>query len=314
METHIFHEGLLPAGVSLDYESAIFNLPDFAISQGVFRPVSFYLLDGKRRKAVAQIHFHVADRLARSPFGAPFGSVECSERLQPAELYAFLAGIELHLKDIGVTDIHITNPPRAYAPEKWSLVETFLLNLGYVVAGAEVGTVIEVTDLPFAGVVRHAEKLRIQQGKRAGLSLHQCGTEQLREAYDFLAQRHGERGYKVSLTFEALERTVRVFPDRYPVFIVRHGQRVVAASISVRIQSNILYNFMVNHEREYNHLSPPILLMEGIYDYCRRSGIGLFDLGTSASDGQPNFPLLDFKVHIGGKPTSKFSFYKKTGS
>jgi hypothetical protein len=117
----------------------------------------------------------------------------------------------------------------------------------------------------------------------------------------------------MSVSAGELLETVSVFPDRYHLFVVRQEQKVVAASVGIGVTDKILYNFLANHETEYNHLSPAIILMEGIYDYCRLNRIHLFDLGTSALQGEPNFSLLDFKVHIGGRLTSKFSFYKNIG-
>lgn len=113
------------------------------------------------------------------------------------------------------------------------------------------------------------------------------------------------------MTAQELQKTAEEFPDRYLLFAIYHREKIVAASITIRIDQNKLYNFMTNHEKQYNHLSPSLLLMEGIYEYCSHHEISLFDLGTSALQGKPNFTLLDFKLHIGGIPTSKLSFHKK---
>jgi hypothetical protein len=83
-----------------------------------------------------------------------------------------------------------------------------------------------------------------------------------------------------------------------------------AAAVSILVNRDIVYNFLVNHNSEFNNLSPAVLLMEGIYDHCQEHDIGLLDLGTSALGGQPNFPLLDFKLRLGAVPVSKMSFYK----
>jgi len=310
---YIFHEGPLPAGVTLDYEPAIFNLYAFSASQEPVRSISFYTLDQKRNRAAAEIHFQIADHLARSPFKAPFGSMEFGGHIHPELLYRFLEYTELRLKDKGVTDIFLTNPPRAYAPEKLSLLETFLLNRKYVVSDAEVAVVIEVSSAHFSDLIRHSERLKIRQAQKAGLTFDRAGIGDLPEVYDFISRCHHQKGYKIPMTLEALNKTAAVFPDQYMLFAVRQNEKLAAAAVSIRVSRNILYNFLTNHDRELNHLSPAVGLMEGIYDFCRTNSIRLFDLGTSALEGQPNFPLLDFKLHVGGGPTSKFSFHKKIG-
>lgn len=313
MDPFTFYEGVLPPGFELDYEPAIFNLPAFAASQQGTSPVSFYLLDGKRKKSVAEIHFQRLDRAARSPFKAPFGSVECADHLNPKVLYRYLEKVERQLKEKGVTDIHIKNPPREYKPAGLSVLETFLLNRGYVVSDSEVGALIQITDAPFMDVIRPSEKLRMQQGRRAGFMFSQADLTDLVKVYDFIAQCHGEKGYDLSITRSELQKTASVFPERYVIFTVTSGGRLLAASVGIHVNKTILYNFLTNHQKKYNHLSPAIPLMEGIYNYCRHKSIKLFDLGTSALAGKPNFPLLDFKLHVGGRPTSKFSFHKKIG-
>lgn len=313
METYIFHAGELPEGVVTDYETVLFNLPAFAVSQGALPCITFFLIDEKRKKAVAGIQFRLAGDEARSPLRAPFGSVDCADHLHPRLVYRFLEGVEAHLKDTGTKGIHVKNPPRAYAENRLALIETFFLNRKYKVTDAEVSAVIRVNGNSFAEGIRRSEQLRLRQARQRPLTFHHAGVDQLEVVYDFIARCHREKGYTVSIGREDLQRTVKVFPDRYLLFIVRDQQEVVAASICIRVSKRILYNFLTNHEQEYNHVSPPLLLMEGIYQYCQANGFHLFDLGTSALRGEPNFPLLDFKMHIGGVPSSKFTFYKKVG-
>lgn len=313
MKTYSFREGSLPAGFEPDYEPSVFNWPAFIAFHQAGEAVSFYLLEERRKKIMAEIHFRIIDHLARSPFRAPFGSVECSSEIQPEVLYRFVEHFELRLKNKGVTDIYIKNPPRAYAPAKLSLLETFLMNQKYTATDAEVDAVIKVTERPFAANIRHSEKLRMLQAERAGFSFAELGTDQFRPVFDFIAKCHQEKDYQLSITHGEMERMVCKFPDRYLFFAVRQREKIVAASVSVRVTENILYNFLVNHDKEFNHLSPAVPLMEGIYEYCQRNNIGLFDLGTSALHGKPNFSLLDFKLHVGAVASSRLSFYKKIG-
>ena len=136
-------------------------------------------------------------------------------------------------------------------------------------------------------------------------------AEQITQVYAFIARCHSEKGYKISIAAEELEATVQRFPGRYLLFGIFDGERMVSACVSIIVKRGILYNFLLNHDKEYNSVSPPLLLLEGIYDYCRENSIHILDLGTSAIAGKPNFSLLDFKVHLGGVPTTKLSFYKK---
>lgn len=311
MEAYITHEGSLPSGYGLDFEPALFNTTAFVEFQEFADVTSFYLLDHGKKKAIACIHFHLADQVASSPFKAPFGSIECSKKINPNRLYTFLEDVEGELKQKGVQAVYIKNPPRAYSPEKFSLVETFFLNHKYEITDAEVSTVIPVTGESFADLIRSSEKLRMRQAQKAAFTFQNLPVENLGHVYEFISRCHVEKGYQVSITREELQRTVDEFPEQYLLFVILQSSTIVAASIAIRVKKTTLYNFISNHEKKFNQLSPPVILMEGMYEYCRQNKFTLFDLGTSALHGKPNFPLLDFKLHIGGLPTSKLSFYKK---
>lgn len=311
METYIFHEGELPPEIKEDFEPAIFNTLSFCRLQDPLHWQSYYLVDQRKRIAVAGIHFHISDGVASSPYRAPFGSVDCCEKINPAYLYRFLEYIQAQLKQQGVSGIHIKNPPGIYFPDRASLLHVFFANLNFAVADSEIAAVIPVGDEPFTAGIRHSERLRIRQTQKADFTFRLLPMEKAGEVYQFISACHVEKGYKLSITMADLQKTVTQFPDRCVLSGVYHDQRMVAASVSIRIYRNILYNFLVNHEKQYNSLSPALLLMEGIHRYCKENSIALFDLGTSALEGKPNFPLLDFKMHIGGRPSSKVTFFKK---
>ena len=310
MENYIFHEGDLPPGYALAFEESLFNLPAF-FSLSSLRHTAFYILMPSEKKAVASIHFQIIEHSASSPYRAPFGSIEFAATLAPRVLYEFFEYLQIQLAKSGAREIHIKNPPQGCAPAKLSLVETVLINQGYQVVTAELSTLIAPDAAAFSQHIRHSEQLRLQQAKNAGCNFWRWEVESLREVYDFLSRCHEEKGYVVSMTFDDLYKTVITFPDRYLLFGVLKDEEVIAASISIRINQNCLYNFFANHDRKYNSLSPLILLIDGIYAYCQENRIALLDLGTSALQGKPNFNLLDFKMHIGGVPSAKLTFNKK---
>lgn len=310
MEAYTLHEGALPAAVTLGYTPAIFNHPAFAASQGVPADTSFYLLDERRASVQAGIHFHIQGTTARSPYRAPFGSFDFAGELNPRHIYRFLQDVESRLREKGVTEIVLRNPPREYNLGAYSLLETCLINQGYSVSQAETGAVIPIKSKPFVGVIRNSERLRILQSARAGLSFRILSHNRLSFVYEFISRCHQEKKYHLSVSYDDLMKTVKEFPKDYHLFGVFDDEKICAAAVSVRVTRDVLWNFLVNQDTVYNPLSPSVSLMQGIYNYCVEHGISLFDLGTSALQGQPNFSLLDFKLHLGAVPVSKLSFRK----
>ena len=112
------------------------------------------------------------------------------------------------------------------------------------------------------------------------------------------------------MTLAALREVVYHFPQQYVLFGVYQEETLVAASIAIHVNSRILYNFYADHDMAYDHLSPVVLLTEGLVRYAQEQKADWLDLGTSALENKPNFGLLDFKMRLGGKPTAKLTFEK----
>jgi hypothetical protein len=51
--------------------------------------------------------------------------------------------------------------------------------------------------------------------------------------------------------------------------------------------------------------------MDGMYRWCANNKVAWIDLGTSALAGQPNFPVLQFKLHLGAELSHRFTFEKQ---
>ncbi len=264
----------------------------------------------KKNEIVAQVRFHVADCIARTSVKSPFGTVQFAKELPPEVLFSFIQFYEAELKKIGVTTILLKNPPSLYAPFQNELLSVSLLNLDYQVIDAEVGAVLSVAD-SFEDKLDTWELRKLRQAEESGLHSAQFETTSLEEVYTFILKCREERDQKLSLTFTELKSVVDIYPDRFIVVGIFENESIVAASICIRINEHILYNFYSAHPRAYDHLSPAVLLIKSLYGFCQTNNIGLLDLGTSALDGKPNFGLLDFKLRLGATPTPKYTFQKR---
>lgn len=150
----------------------------------------------------------------------------------------------------------------------------------------------------------------MRQAREAGLQLKKIDLSNLTDVYLFIFGCQKQRGYSLSMTLSALNRTVEHFSDRFVIFGIYEGEKLIAASIAIHVKRNVLYNFYCTHLMEYNHLSPVVMLLEGLYSYGRNHYVRMLDLGTSAVNGKPNFGLLDFKLRMGAQPTMKLTFEK----
>ncbi len=303
-------EGAPPKGFKADFESFLFNDERHRLLQAPSGWQSFCLLREDKRKLLAWIHFHVENQVARSPFKAPFGSVEYSKSLVPKDLYEFLQGVGSKLGAQGVKRIVIKNALEIYDPLSSSLLEVLLLNLGYRITQAEIVAAIPVSEIKYDQIIEGWELRKLKQGKRAKLSFHEIPLRRIEEVYEFILACRNERQQSLSMTRPEVVRAVNSIPKAFILFGVNDQKELAAASISIRVSKRIVYNFYSAHPRKMDFMSPVVSLTQGIYGWAQQQGVHWIDLGTSALDGQPNFGLLDFKIRQSGILSGKFSFEK----
>jgi hypothetical protein len=270
---------------------------------------SYFMLHEKRRLLLAVFHVCIDDGVGRSPLRAPYGGIECSHGALPAQLYDFIAFVESCLRAEGVTQLTIKAAAQRYAPYISALLHTFLINRGYAVASAEATAMIPVQASRERAL--HAwERRKLRQATVAGLTVDVLPSAQLPELYTFIAGCRQQKQYTLSLSLEDVLKAAERFPETYVLFGVYQDAKLIAGALSVRVNEQVLYNFYADHDAAYDVLSPVVLLIEGMYQYCVRHDIALLDLGTSALGDTPNFGLLEFKLRMGGEPSPKFTFTK----
>ena len=309
MKEYTFLEGPLASNFTYAFEQSLFNLEEHRILQAPSGWRSFYVTRKGNSSIAGHIHFHVHGVKAQSPLRGTFGSMEFSDRLSVKVLYDFMEFVEASLADKGVKNIVIKNPPVGHHPYRISLLQVILMNLGYRITVAEIGALLDVEN--FETSLYSSEKQKLKKAAEAGLRFAHCDLKELDTVYSFILSCRKERHQDLSMTFDEVSKAVSIFPDSYLLFAVREGDALAAASISVRISGDIVYNLFLGHSGRYNSLSPAVMLIRGICNYARLNQCGILDLGTSALHGKPNFPLLAFKLRLGADPSEKLTFEKQ---
>lgn len=310
MTDYTFKESPLSENINYAYERWLFHYAGHLHLQSPGNWKSFYAVNNNHHTIDAHLHVHVDGQRAVSPLRAPFGSYQFAPGIKPITMYRFVEFTLARLHEQGIGQLEITNPPSAYLPGTIDLLTTFVLNQGYEVALAEPGAVLHANS-DFRAGLNAWERRRLRQAESAGLSFRLVPADQLESIYTFILACRMEREYELSIDWETLRKTVEAFPERFILFGVMHQNVTAAASIAINVGNGVLVNFHSAHPRDYDHLSPVVLLVEGMVNYARDNGYRLLDLGTSAIDGSPNFGLLDFKLGLGAMPTTKFSFRKR---
>jgi hypothetical protein len=305
-----FIEGALPEGIKQDFDPYLFNGQVHRQLQAPQDWVSFHVLNPERKKNLASLHFHVHEAVAQSPYRAPFGSVEFSDTFTPQELFTFFQDVETALRRRAVRVIRIKNPPTVYRPKGSTLTEVLLLNLGYRVERAEINASLPVDTVGLEKKLAPWESRKLKQSQKGKLKVKKIPLARLEEVYHFIFACRQERTQRLSMTFADLRDTVRAMKKNFVLFAVFLEEELAAASIVIRVNRKIAYTFYTGHRRKFDSLSPVVLLTVELYRWCQEQGVAVLDLGTSALEDQPNFGLLDFKLHLGGIPSAKLTLVK----
>lgn len=310
MQEYRFYEGNVPSAYRYNFEQYLFNREEYRLLQSESGWTSFYVLNERDLLIEAHIHFYVRDGRAQSIIQSPFGGIEWSDRIDNKTLFSFIEFICDELKEKGVKKIVVVNPPQAYQNDKQALIETFLINLGFSVSTAEVGSVIAVSTLPFSKLLHPRKSKKLKQTLNYNFEFRILDASSVEDVYRFIESQRKEKNYLLSITLDHLTASGKRLDNSYKFFGVFHQGKLVGASVAVHVLPTILYHFISDHVRKIEEARPALFLMKGLYDYCAKSGITLLDLGTSAKESKPNFKLIKFKTEMGGQITHKFTFTK----
>lgn len=256
------------------------------------------------------IHFQLSDGLALSPLRAPFGSLEASAGVAADILISFMEYVESQLRNAGASRVIIKNPPHAYQPHLAGTLHALFVALDYTIMNEEVTAVIPVSDAPYGGLMHPRKTRKLKHTKAYPFAFSRMQKEFLPAVYEFISACREHKKYQLSMTLDDLTKAFDLFPDTYQLFAVHHDDRLVAASVVVRLYHDVLYHFMSDHVRGTGSYTPALVLMEGLYEFCVEEKIRMLDLGTSAPEQKESQSLIRFKKELGGQASYKRTYVK----
>lgn len=305
-----FSEGAAPRDFKNDFDESLFNSKAHRMLQSSKKWHSFHMLRKDKKKVVASIHFCLIEDTAISPVRAPFGSLELSDVVTTEGLFDFIQFVEERLVKYGAKKILIKCPPEKYGVNHHNKLSVLLFNHQYQIGNAELGACVQISKTPFEEVIDSWERRKLKQSLKANLNFKVIPTDHLNEIYNFILACRAERNQALSMTYKELNATVGKLQNHFVLFGVYQSTDLIAASIAIKVNRKVLYNFYSAHTKFSDSLSPVVFLLGEMYHWCNKHRFDVLDLGTSAWGGKPNFPLIDFKLRLGAAPAMKLTFEK----
>ncbi len=296
-------------GLTEYFYKTLFNHPRHVLLQGE-NAVSFLLMLGDECGGV--FHCFIEDGVAYSPMKSLFGGFETSKKVGYDELRHFIVATIKLLKEKNVRSVRITLPANFFRKPKTKLQKKILQELGFSKVLKLKNHHIEITKKTLLHQMHEMEKRKLKKCNKEGIAFYQEANDMLPILYNFISLCRKEKKQPLNISLENLQQSMETFPENYFIFSVKLNNELFAVTIAVRVNENILYNFLPASPIKFNHLSPMVKLIDGLYSYARSNNYKYLDLGVSTtSDGKDQDSLVAFKMHMGGIRSTKVVMEKQ---
>jgi hypothetical protein len=152
---------------------------------------------------------------------------------------------------------------------------------------------------------------RLRKAEVSGFSFRELSLNFLEEGYSLIVGSRENKGYPITMSMKELEDMFALFPSEYLLFGVFDKHKLISVSVSIKVNTEILYCFYIGDDLAYRSHSPVTYLIHGIYEYCRSNHFKLLDLGISTDKGILNKGLYTFKKTFGSVDSPKLTFVKQ---
>lgn len=296
------------AEIQESYFENLFNDPRHVLMQGG-NAYTYHLYADEQ--LWGSIHFVIHEQAAYSPFHSLFGGFEMREDLSSEILAGFYKAIEKDLVKKNIEQIVITLPAGFYRKSRVKLMKKALEACGFSRLVKFKNHAISISEKRLWALIHPMEKRKLKKCNESGLAFYREPVDMLPVIYEFIRLCRKEKMLPVSIDFDLLQQSFDLFPDHYFLFTVKKNNEIYAATIAVKVNNKVLYNFLPASPTRFNDLSPTVKLIDGLYDFARRHHYEYLDLGVSTTaEGKDQKTLIEFKQHMGGKKSSKVKLGK----
>lgn len=284
------------------YPSFLFHRPKF-----IFRDPQTSVIRFENQSA--EIYFSNQRQSLISLHASPFGGFLTDREIKKVHLLDCLSKIHAWADSNGISEVVIRLFPNEYHPEFAAMITETLVEASFKVLYTDVTQYITVAGNASMDLDTH-KKRRLRNSNARGFQFRSLTSDFLDRAYALFVQSRDNKGYPVTMSLDGLRKMFALFPDEYLLFGVFDKEKLIAASVSIKVSEKILYCFYIGDDLEYRSHSPVTALVSGIYTYCKTNGFEMLDVGLSTDKGIVNKGLYVFKKSFGALEAPKLTFAK----
>lgn len=257
-------------------------------------------MDEQTNELVISIHFQLSGSQANSLLEAPFGSFEFYRPVDSVTTKQFIRFVIESLRKTRITQLIIKSAPAFYYAPTHSYEELLKSTFGFSVIQNDINHHLMVINQKLADQMHPMQRRRLQKCADADFQCVNLPLSELPDIYRFISKCRADKAHALSISLQKMESLTRDLPDSYLLFACYDQEQLIAASVCVVVNAQVLYHFLPASDAVYNHYSPMVFLTSHIFAYCKCHGFEVLDLGTSMLGDSPNEKLIQFKKRMGG--------------
>lgn len=291
----------------LPFKGFLFNNDAQINKQTSKEKIWFYFHE--KKAVIGRFILHVNGDEARSPHRAPFGSFEFSRNVEFASIDFFIKEVLAYCLSKNIKTIQIVSYPFCYDQNNSTVLTSCLISNGFMVALSDLNFHLYVNQ-DFTSNLHESEKRRLLKAEKEGFTFSVLNKTYWDEMHQIIRICREKKGFPLSMEKKEMVEMLSEDPDSYIPFGVFAKGDLIAVSIGVKVNNEILYDFLPADVESFKNFSPSVFLKKNIMDYCFTNGFKIFDLGIATAQGIPNYGLIRFKENLGGEASLKLTFNK----
>lgn len=288
----------------------------------IFNEINFFKLHSKSnkdlyiqlvrssdKKVFANLAFYLNDfNEYASPAKGTFGGISAIDAIDFSLLDEFLViVINVLVKDS--FKIKIKLQPFSHNEALCSNSFNIFSRLKFSIVSSDLNYSLRVDDEEFLNKISYGNQKKLKQCLRDGLFVSKLDISRFKEAYKVIESNRESKGYPMTMEQSDFLEMVKIFPNNIHCFAVFNPNdlSMIASSICISINSDILYVFYWGDLPSSDSYSPITLLSSYIYDFAKENSYKIIDVGTSTINGEPNYGLINFKRNLGFRESLKLT-------
>ena len=291
------HEGPPPPGFIKVFDEPVYYCNEYRDIQEYPTVRSIYLLDFEEKLIVGKVLFAVDESgTATSLSRAPFGSFCHADELDQEVLHWWITSV--------LTEGMSIRHPATFYNGFCSLQGTWKGQ-----RTEELNHHIDLSDYHL-GKLHNMQMRRIRKCRNTGFDLVEVkGEEDLLNTYEFIEKCREAQGLIINISAAKFIKSFSLLPSHYRAFKIINPQgETAAATIVIKVQEKIAYNYLPASSKAYHSYSPMAFLLFRVALLYKLEGYQVLDLGITSIDGAEQASLARFKERMGAIRSPKFTY------